>query len=142
MGGDGPHTEDPPEPWSLSLVPLPCSHLRHFLQRNPSQAQLKKQRGYHAVACTRPRINPCDNKSPLWFRQLTRVSAPITPRHSTPQGQRDHPEQHTLHHAGRLQRKKERKCLWSVSPTVWTWTSPDSNISAHQQQGGGLPSLG
>lgn len=85
--GDGSRTAAPPEPRSLYLAPLPCSHPGHFLQRNPSQAQLKEQRGYRAPARTRSRINPSNNRSPLRFRRLPRVSAPgHRPAHSSPRG--------------------------------------------------------
>lgn len=61
----------------------------------------------------------------------------------TPWGQRNHPKQSILHHARQLQRRTEQKCLWNVSLMIWMWSFlPDSNISAHQQQRRGVPSLG
>lgn len=61
----------------------------------------------------------------------------------TPWGQRNHPKQSILHHARQLQRRKEQKCLWNVSLMTWMWSFlPDSNILTHQQQRGGVPSLG
>lgn len=97
-GGEGPRRAGPPEP--CSLAPLPCPHPGHFLPRNPSQAQLKEQRGYCAVARTRPRIKPSDNKSPLRFRRLTGVLVPRhRPARSSPRGRGGlGPCQDTPHH--------------------------------------------